>query len=173
MNIRDLVPWTRGSDQTPNLYRDEGLSSLSTLHREMNRLFEEVLRGFDSPSLFGRRQALGAMNWPRIEVNETDKEIVVSAEIPGLDEKDVELLIDDGRLIVRGEKRAEVEDKERQFSERFYGRFEERHIPLGVDIDEDKIEASFKNDVLKVTLPKSGSAQAKMRRIEINAPTKN
>jgi HSP20 family protein len=171
MNIRDLVPWTRGSDQTPELYRDEGPSSLSTLQREMNRLFEDVFRGFDAPALFGRRHALATMNWPRIEVNETDKEIVVSAEIPGLDEKDVELLINEGRLTVRGEKKAEVEDKDRQFSERFYGRFE-RQIPLGVDIDEDKIEASFKNGVLKVTLPKSQPAQAKMRRIEINAPTK-
>lgn len=112
------------------------------------------------------------MNWPRIEVNETDKEIVVSAEIPGLDEKDVELLISDGRLILRGEKKAEVEDKDRQFSERFYGRFE-RQIPLGVDIAEDKVEASFKNGVLKVTLPKGVAAQAKMKRIEINAPTKH
>ncbi len=172
MNIRDLVPWTRGSDQTPDFFRDEGLSSLSTLHREMNRLFEDVLRGFDAPSLFGRRHALASMNWPRIEVNETDKEIVVSAEIPGLDEKDVELLISDGRLILLGEKKAEVEYKDRQFSERFYGRFE-RQIPLGVDIAEDKVEASFKNGVLKVTLPKSVAAQAKMKRIEINAPTKH
>ena len=112
------------------------------------------------------------MNWPRIEVNETDQAFVVAAEIPGLDEKDVELLIDDGRLIIRGEKKAEVEDKDRQFSERFYGRFE-RQIPLGVDIDEDKVEATFKNGVLKVTLPKSAPAQAKMKRIEINAPTKH
>jgi len=172
MNIRDLVPWTRGSDHMPELFRDEGLSSLSTLQREMNRLFDEAFRGFDAPALFGRRQALGSMHWPRVEVNETDKEIVVSAEIPGLDEKDVELLFNEGRLILRGEKKCEVEDKDRQFSERFYGRFE-RQIPLGVDIDEDKIEAAFKNGVLKVTLPKTQPAQAKMRRIEINAPTKH
>ena len=172
MNIRDLVPWTRSLDQTPDFYRDEGLTSISTLHREMNRLFEDVLRGFDAPALFGRRPALAAMNWPRLEVHETDKEIVVSAEIPGLDEKDVELLINEGRLIVRGEKKSETEDKDRQFSERFYGRFE-RQIPLGVEIDEDKVEASFKNGVLKVILPKSAPAQSKMKRIAINEPTKH
>ena len=68
MNIRDLVPWTRGSDHMPDLFRDEGLSSLSTLQREMNRLFDEAFRGFDAPALFGRRPAPGSMQWPRVEV---------------------------------------------------------------------------------------------------------
>ena len=112
------------------------------------------------------------MNWPQIEVNETDAQIQVSAELPGLDEKDIDLLISDGALIIRGEKKAEVEDKNRQFSERFYGRFE-RQIPLGVEIEEDKVEASFKNGVLTVTLPKSARALTKMKHIEINGPTKH
>ncbi len=90
--------------------------------------------------------------WPKLEVAEPDKQITVSAEIPGMEEKDVELLFDDGNLIVRGEVKSETEDKERQFSERFYGRFE-RRIPVGMAIEESKIEASFKNGVLKVTLP--------------------
>ena len=64
-------------------------------------------------------------------------------------------------------KKAEVEDKERQFSERFYGRFE-RRIPLGYEIEEDKVNAAFKNGVLTVTLPKSAKAQAKAKRIVIN-----
>jgi HSP20 family protein len=171
MNMRDLMSWTRGSDQAPDFYH-EGTSGLTTLQREMNRLLEEALRGFDAPTLFGRRQPFGNMAWPKIEVNESEKEITVSAEIPGLEEKDVELLLNDGNLIIRGEKKAEVEDKDRQFSERFYGRFE-RRIPLGPDIEEDKVEASFRNGLLKVIAPKSAHAQTKMRRIEINGPTKH
>jgi HSP20 family protein len=96
----------------------------------------------------------------------------VSAEIPGMDEKDVEVLLNDGNLVIRGEMKSETEDKERQFSERFYGRFE-RQIPVGTDIEEDKIEASFKNGVLTVTLPKTERAQAKAKRIAINSPTKH
>src|SRR3954471_6486658 len=67
--------------------------------------------------------------WPSVEVVQSDKDIRVSAELPGLDEKDVEVLVDDDVLTIRGEKRAETEDKERRFTERTYGRFE-RVIPL-------------------------------------------
>ncbi len=131
MNMRDLISWTRGSGQTPDLFREDRTSGFAALQREMNRLLEDAFRGFDAPALFGRGQNLTAMNWPKIEVNETDAQIQVSAELPGLDEKDIDVLISDGALIIRGEKKAEVEDKNRQFSERFYGRFE-RQIPLGV-----------------------------------------
>ncbi|WOJ89005.1 Hsp20/alpha crystallin family protein [Methylocapsa polymorpha] len=172
MNMRDLIPWTRGSEQAPDFYRDERSSPFLTLQREMNRLLDEAFRGFDAPSLLGRKHAFANMGWPKIEVAETEKEINVSAEIPGLEEKDVELLFSDGNLIIRGEKKSEIEDKDRQFSERFYGRFE-RQIPVGVDIAEDNIEASFKNGVLKVLLPKSERAQTKAKRIAINNPTKH
>jgi len=83
-----------------------------------------------------------------------------------------EVLLNDGNLILRGEMKSETEDKERQFSERFYGRFE-RQIPVGIDIDENKVEASFKNGVLKVVLPKTERAQTKAKRIAINNPTKH
>ncbi len=89
-----------------------------------------------------------------------------------MEEKDVELLLNDGNIILRGEMKPETEDKERQFSERFYGRFE-RQIPVGTDIDENKIEASFKNGVLKVVLPMTERAQTKAKRIAINSPTKH
>jgi len=138
----------------------------------MNRLLEEAFRGFALSPLAGQRAGFVNPAWPKLEVAETDKQITVSAEIPGMEEKDVELLMDDGNLIVRGEMKSEIEDKERQFSERFYGRFE-RRIPVGMDIEENKIEASFKNGVLKVILPKTERAQSKAKRIAINAPTKH
>ncbi len=172
MSIRDLIPWTRSQDLVPELFREERSSPFLTLHREMNRLLEEAFRGFALSPLAGQRAGFVNPTWPKLEVAETDKQITVSAEIPGMEEKDVELLMDDGNLIVRGEMKSETEDKERQFSERFYGRFE-RRIPVGMDIEENKIEASFKNGVLKVILPKTERAQSKAKRIAINAPTKH
>jgi HSP20 family protein len=73
----------------------------------------------------------------------------------------------DGILTIRGEKKSEIEDKERAFSERTYGRFE-RRIPLAWEVEEDKIDASFKNGVLTVTLPKSAESRPEVKRIAIN-----
>lgn len=90
------------------------------------------------------------------------------AEVPGLEENDVEVLLEDGVLTLRGEKKSETEDKDRQFSERYYGRFEGR-LALGREVDEDKVAATFKNGVLTVTLPKTEKSQANAKRIEINS----
>jgi HSP20 family protein len=89
----------------------------------------------------------------------------ITAELPGLDEKDVSLEIANGVLSIAGEKKAESEDKARRFSERYYGRFE-RRIPLE-DVDEDKVSAAFENGVLTITVPKSAEAK-NVRRIAIN-----
>jgi HSP20 family protein len=161
MNVRDLIPWGR-TRSAPATYND---NPFLTLHREVNRLFDDFFRGFDAPSPFGRWNGWGT--WPSVEVSETDKEIRVAAEMPGLEEKDVEVLLDDGILTLRGERKSETESADRYFSERFYGRFE-RRIPLEAEIDEDKVEASFKNGVLTVTLPKTAEAQEKARRIPVN-----
>ncbi|MER9232179.1 Hsp20/alpha crystallin family protein [Mesorhizobium sp. M0622] len=166
MAIRDLISWGRENNQVPSLYRDGDRDPFVTLHREMNRLFDEAFRGFDTrlPSLGGLSAARAS--WPSVEISDGEKEIRVTAEIPGMDEKDIELLLDDGVLTLRGEKREETEDKDRQFSERFYGRFE-RRIPLGYEVDEDKVNAAFQNGLHSVTLPKTERAQAKAKRIAI------
>ena len=117
-------------------------------------------RGFAAPTAWSGQ-------WPSLEVEETDTGYRITAELPGLDEKDVEVTLADGILTIRGEKKSEVEDKQRHFSERSYGRFE-RQVAIGREVDEDKIEATFKNGVLTVTLPKTERAQSKTRRIAIN-----
>jgi HSP20 family protein len=132
------------------------------LHREMNRLFDDAFRSFDIAPFSSQ-----AMGWPNVEVNETGNVVKVIAELPGLEEKDVNLELRDGLLTISGEKRSETEDKERRFSERYYGRFE-RSVPID-DVDQDKVEASFKNGVLTVTLPKLPTAQQKVKRIAINS----
>lgn len=171
MNVRDLIPWGRGNNAAPSVYRDLEHNPFLTLHREVNRVFDDLLRGFDAPSpsfgpSLGRLSSWNA-SWPSVEISETDKELRIVAEVPGLEQKDIEVLLDDGALTLRGEKRSESEDQQRQFSERLYGRFE-RRIPLSCEVEEDKVEAAFNNGVLTVTLPKSAKAQAKTRRITIS-----
>jgi HSP20 family protein len=161
MSVRDLIPWGRSNNRAPSVYRDDDRSPFLSLHREMNRMFDDFFRDFDM-----RLPMAAGGQWPQLDVAETDKEVTVTAELPGIEEKDVELLLEDGVLTLKGEKRAETEDKDRQFSERYYGRFE-RRIPLDAEVQADKVEANFKNGVLTVTLPKDPEAQPKARRIAI------
>ena len=165
MNVRDLIPWTRGGRRpgenalTTAERNDDGHPFL-VLHREMNRLFDDVFRDFGAPTL-------GRQAWPSLEVSEDDKAIRVSAELPGMEEDDVDVVFDDGVLVLRGEKRKDVEDDDRRYSEHYYGRFE-RVIPVPVAIDEDAIKAKFKQGVLTVTLPKTRAQQDGVRRIAID-----
>ena len=160
MALRDLIPRNNGSREV-SLHRNEANPFLA-LHREMNRLFDNAFRSFDVAPFSSE-----AMGWPNVEVNETGNEVKVIAELPGLEEKDVNLELRNGLLTISGEKRSETEDKERRFSERYYGRFE-RSVPVD-DVDQDKVEASFKNGVLTVTLPKLPTAQQKVKQIAINS----
>jgi len=164
MSVRDLIPWSRSTrGPVPSSTRGEPMSTFLTLHREMNRLFDDVFSGLNA----GMPGLANGLGWPSVEMVETDQDLRVSAELPGLDEKDVEVLIEDGVLTLRGEKRAETTDKERGYSERSYGRFE-RAIALPFDVEEDKAEASFKNGVLTVKLPRSAKVPERGRRIAIN-----
>jgi HSP20 family protein len=160
MTIKDLIPWNKGGSMP--VHRGEDLHPFLAMHREMNRMFDDMFRGFDLAPLNVDRR-FGAVGWPNIDIDETEKEIRITAELPGLDQKDVELQIANGVLSISGEKKSETDDKERRFSERFF----ERRIPLD-DVDEQKAEASFRNGVLTVTVPKSQTKKESVRRIAIN-----
>jgi HSP20 family protein len=164
MAMKDLIPWNNRGREV-GIHRDTDVHPFFALHREMNRMFDDVFRGFDLAP-FGATRALNGMGWPQIDIDETDKEVRVTAELPGLEEKDVSLELANGVLSISGEKRSESEDKARRFSERYYGRFE-RRIPLD-DVDEDKATATFRNGVLSITVPKSAEAKSNVRRIAIN-----
>jgi len=169
MSVRDLIPWGRSNgNQIPSMFRDGERDPFLSLHREVNRLFDDVFRDFDSrlPSS-GRVSAFGG-GWPSVEISNGEKDIKVTAEVPGLEEKDIEVLLDDGVLTLRGEKRSETEDNDKQFSERYYGRFE-RRIPVGYEVKEDEVDARFRNGVLTVTVPKSEKAQSQIKRIDIKS----
>jgi HSP20 family protein len=117
---------------------------------EVNRLFEDFFT--DYPAAATARPAFV----PSLEIEERDKDVRICAELPGLDEKDFELSIDDGVLTLRGEKRSETSSEKGGWSrtERSYGRFE-RRVALPCEVVADKASADFKRGVLTVTLPKS------------------
>jgi len=169
MTLGDLVPFGR-KDREVGRHADNGrqagseLSPFLSLHREMNRLFDDAFRDF---GLFGGRTA----SWPHVELAETDEGYRLTAELPGMDEKDVELSLRDGVLTIRGEKRSEHDDRQRGYSERYYGSFS-RSIAVG-DVDEQRVNATFDKGVLTVMLPRSAEAEQRVRRIPINGRTQH
>ncbi len=133
------------------------------LRHQINRVFDDVWR---KPWLTPRETFAGF--WPQVDVTETDKEVKVCAEIPGVDAKDLDVSVEDGTLTIRGEKKYEREENEKgQYRmERSYGSFE-RAIPLPTEVDESKAKAEFKKGVLRLTLPKRPGAQSRRKKIPV------
>jgi HSP20 family protein len=167
MANRELAPWTRGS---PTSY---GRDPFGSFRDEMDRLFED----FFAPVSGERRAFAGqpasvaqAILRPNIDIHETEQAYQVSAELPGLSEKDIELNLHDNALTLSGEKKSEHEQNEggRRYAERSYGRFE-RTIPFPTEVDADRVDAVFRNGVLTITLPKNEQARDKTRKIEVRS----
>lgn len=171
MTLSDLVPWSRKDRETglqgADLVRREGseFGPFLSLHREMNRLFDDAFRDF---GLFGGR---GHQGWPHLELSETSDGWRLTAELPGVDEQDIDLSLQDGVLTIRGEKRAAQDDRRRGYSERYYGAFA-RSIAVG-EVDEARVKANFDKGVLTVTLPRSPEAEQRVKRIAINRDTRH
>lgn len=161
---------------------------LAHLRNEMDRLFDEFTSNLPWGSTRRRRRGLmepfGGMmepfssmpfGWstgmPAVDVVDKDKEIQIRADLPGMDEDDIEIRLSDGLLTIQGEKKEEKEEGEKEGSyylaERRYGSFQRSfRIPDGIDTD--KVDAAFKKGVLTVTLPKTKEALAKVKKIEVN-----
>ena len=135
--------------------------SLFDLHRQVNRLFDDLVEQ-DGDSGFYARAGMAA---PAMDIHQDDKQVEITAELPGVREEDIDITIDDGILTLRGEKKCAREDEQTGYRERSYGSFE-RRITLPGNIDEDACAADFKNGVLTITLPKS-EAMARGRKIEL------
>ncbi len=167
MTLRDLTPWRARSTPAP-LPFDSGFDSL---RREMDRLFDGLSRGFGTPSA-GDGFAFGeaAFLTPRLDVAETETAYEVSVELPGIERDDLEVVVTNGVLTIKGEKKAEAEQKQkgRLYAERSYGAFQ-RSLSLPADADDGKVEAAFKNGVLKLTIEKTPEAKAEVRRIDIKS----
>ena len=151
------------SGRVPTRYQDP----FQSFRTEMDRLFDSFLGGV--PSLAGLRQGFGdAQMTPTLDVKENEKEIVVKADLPGMDEKDINLTIHNGVLSLRGEKKSEHTDQRDNYHvmERSYGSFQ-RSIRLPETINEDKAEARFDKGVLTITLPKRPEMVGTQKKIEI------
>ena len=147
-----------------------------SLRREVDRLFDDFSGGmWRSPfgrSFFDvepfRRAEMGAS--PAVDVSQTDKGYEITAELPGMEEKDIDVKLANGVLTIRGEKRDEKEEKNKDYymRERSFGSFE-RSFQVPEDVDPDKINASFKKGLLTIMVPKSAQAQTAQKKIEVKA----
>jgi len=152
---RELTVWRPFRELTP--FRD-----FERMRSEMDRLWNSF---FERGTLRGEE---GGEWLPSLDIAETKNEIVVKAEVPGLEAKDIDISLSEGLLIIKGEKKQEREEKEENYHlvERSYGTFT-RSIRIPNEVQSDKINASYKNGVLKIVLPKSEEAKKKEVKIKV------
>lgn len=164
--IKNLLPTVRLRGDSPLRRAEE--HPFFTLQREMNQMFDDLFHGFDLTSSGGGR-SYGAFS-PSVDVREDEKEVTVKAELPGMNEKDIEVSLTENGLTIQGEKKAEKEEKGKDYwhRETSYGAFH-RVIPLPQGLNTDKVDARFKNGVLTVTLPRKEEAKAKGKKIDVKA----
>lgn len=165
--MSDLIPWKKGKDTS--LEQREDQDALLDIRTQMNRMFDEFFERPFGLHPFGRSLISEDFS-PRMDVSETDQEVSVSVELPGMDPEDIHVTIDRNTLAISGEKQAEKEEKSQHFFqvERSFGSFR-RSITLPGIVDENKIDASFKNGVLKVKLPKTEASKKETKRIKIKS----
>ena len=172
----NLLPskWLNKRNEVAIRREDEQEHPAYSLQREMNRVFDDFFRSWDMPTLsrpfelypFGALEN-NALN-PRIDVSETDKEVRISAELPGLTEKDIDVSLTKDMLTIKGEKKQEQEENVKGWyrMERSYGTFM-RSIALPCEVDEEHCNATFKNGVLTVSLSKTAQAQSNTKNIPV------
>lgn len=165
MNFGSLIPW-RDKSNVP-MSREEATDPFVSLRRDVDRIFEQAFNGF------GR----GLSAWsgasavtPTLDIADTDTEVVVTAELPGLDEKDFEVTLAGDILTIKGEKKAEAERRngDAYYVERRFGQFS-RSVRLPFEAEDESIEAKYDKGVLTIRIPKPADAQRSVRRIEVKA----
>ncbi|WP_163576975.1 Hsp20/alpha crystallin family protein [Halomonas faecis] len=177
MNLQKFSPWnwfkSEASDAPSSASpveqpRRGELSPLLGMHQELDRWMDNAMRQFGMPSLEGRFGDMQTLLRPQLDIAEREQEYVITVEVPGVDEKDVKLTLDDQRLIIEGEKRQESTTEEDRYQrvERSYGSFR-RMLDLPADAKAEDIKASFANGVLTVTVPRSGEVRSSRREIPI------
>jgi HSP20 family protein len=160
MDIKGLIPFGKKNTEV----RREEDNPFAVMQREMNRVFDSINRNWG----FGAFPELAGSFMPRLDVTEDAKAFTVTAELPGMSDKEIDLSISGDTLTIRGEKKEEKEDKNKNYyySERSYGTFM-RSIPLPQQVDTEKVSATFKKGVLTITLPKTDAAMESTKKIEV------
>jgi len=162
MNWGSLIPWRSKSQPLPQ--RDDFLDPILSLRREIDRMFDEIFDGFGGSAF--RSTSLR----PAIDMTENEKELVISADLPGLDEKDLEVSLAGDVLTIKGEKKAEHEERNggHYYVERRFGSFS-RSVRLPFEVDDQQVEATYDKGVLTIRVPKPAELQKSVRRIPIKA----
>ncbi len=168
MKIKDLIPWASKDQLTRPNQNEQGENPIVSLQREMNQVFDGFWKRFS--------MGMGELDWPwghaeaRSDVVQTDGAVEVSIELPGMTMEDIEVSVSNDMLTVKGEKKVERQEEKKGYylSERSYGAIW-RSIPLPPGVDSEKAEASFRNGVLTIRLPKTPEAEAKVKRITVKA----
>jgi HSP20 family protein len=166
MDFKALVPWRNDSKSQPPATRDDFLDPFVAFRREVDRMFDGFFDGF------GRSGRSSLTGWsghtPQIDLAESDKDITITAELPGLDEKDFEVTVAGDVLTLTGEKKSEHEQRngDSYYAERRYGSFS-RSVRLPFEVKDESVEAQYDKGVLTVRVPKPADLQRPIRRIEV------
>ena len=167
MKFKYLVPTRCDSHNEPAIHNPEFPSFL--LNSQVDRFFDHLDSNFFKSSPFDFHSTFKQSYIPKVDVTETENEFLISAELPGMDDKDVDVTLDNGTLSLKGEKKIEKEDKQQEYysAERSYGSFQ-RSFQIPETIDQNKIAASFIKGILAVKLPKVPEAKEEVKNIPIN-----
>jgi HSP20 family protein len=182
MELKKLVPWNwfkkedeyHGQSTLP-VHRqgyNHFTGPIHQFHREIDRIFDDFFRGFGPPMMgFGRELPMLAQpQWlkPTVDIAASEREYTISVEIPGVEDKDFSLDLSDGTLRIRGEKKLETEEKEKDYyrMERSFGSFQ-RVVSLPEDVDQDGIDARYANGVLTIKLPRKPKPKTESKKITI------
>ena len=166
------VPVVQRTDGQPSYTEQGETNPIVQLHREVDRLFENAFRGFGvSPfraDVFPSMTGAGLLK-PQVNIGATDNEYSITAEVPGVDEKDVKVEIANNTMTIRGEKKQEKEEKDKNYYriERSYGSFQ-RVLSLPEDADQENIKATFKKGVLTIQMPRKDVPKEEVKQIRIN-----
>lgn len=165
VDFKSIVPW-RGKSQTP-APRDESYDPFVAFRREMDRMFDDFFSGFGTRSLAPHFGGWSGVT-PTIDVTENDKEVVVTAELPGVSDKDFEVTVSGDLLTLRGEKRSEHEERNgnAHYVERRFGSFS-RSVRLPFEVRDESVDAKYDKGILTIRVPKPAELQRPARRIDV------
>lgn len=167
VDFKALVPW-RDKSRTP-APREEYPDPFLSFRREVDRMFDDFFSGFGRRAVGSPLGSWGAAT-PSMDLTETDKEIIVNAELPGLDDKDFEVTVSGDLLTLKGEKKAEHEHRngDGYYTERRFGSFS-RSVRLPFEVEDEKVHAHYEKGVLTIRVPKPAEMQRQARRIEVRS----
>ena len=168
VDFKSLIPWRERSEAPAR--RNELLDPFMAFRREMDRMFDDFFHGVGGRALGSPLLGSWSGVTPSMDLNETDKDLIITAELPGLDDKDFEVTVSGDVLTLKGEKKAERVQKsgESHYIERRFGSFS-RSVRLPFEVRDEKVDAKFDKGVLTIRVPKPAELPRPARRIEVQS----